>query len=97
MARDDIAALELRAAEIPAMGGREMGEFLRAAAREDAIPGTAIVELGCWFGAGAAQLTLGLHDRTNSDGVAIHCFDRWKANEAEAAKAALQGVDVKPG
>jgi hypothetical protein len=79
---------------IPSMGGRQIGHFLRKAA-EDAPPGTAIVEVGTWFGSGTAQLALGVRQRRAVD-VAIHCYDRWQANESEVTKAKKFGVSIEP-
>jgi len=97
MARLDaerLAELESVAAEIPSMGGLQIGAHLRKAAREDALPGTAIVELGSWLGAGTAQLALGLRERPDSDGIEIHCFDRYQATSAEEPKAAKAGLTL---
>ena len=44
---------------IPSMGGRRFGSLLRRLAC-DALSGTSIVEVGCWLGAGTAQLALAL-------------------------------------
>lgn len=89
--------LEQLAEQIPSMGGLKIGDFLRGAARDDAIPGTAIVELGSWLGSGTAQLALGLRDRKDDHGIAIHCFDRWEADESEVAKASAAGLDIAVG
>jgi hypothetical protein len=83
------------AEQIPSMGGRKLGPLLRNLAR-DAEPGTAIVEVGCWLGAGTAQLALGISERKAMD-VTLHCFDRWTANEAEVEKAAKAGWQIEPG
>jgi hypothetical protein len=68
------------------MGGRQCGPFFRDAACR-APSGTAIVEIGCWLGAGTAQLALGVRKRSDPQSISIHCFDRWTANKAEAQKA----------
>ena len=52
------------AEKIPSMGGTEIGALLREAAR-NAPSNTAIVEVGCWLGAGTAQLALGIRERQN--------------------------------
>jgi hypothetical protein len=83
------------AAQIPSMGGAKM-PALREFARE--APGnTAIVEVGCWLGAGTAQLALGILERENKTDIRIHCYDRWEANEAEIEKAARSGLHLQIG
>lgn len=79
---------------IPSMAGRKLGPALRRAARE-APSGTAIVEIGSWLGAGTAQLALGIRERERRD-VTLHCFDRWRAQPHEIAKAARQGLHLAP-
>lgn len=81
---------------IPSMGGREIGPALREFARV-AQPNTAIVEVGCWLGAGTAQLALGILENNDPTGIKVHCYDRWTANEAEIAKAARKGVHLDVG
>jgi hypothetical protein len=83
---ESIEELERRAASFPSMGGAEIGPFLRSLAR-DAPPKTAIVEVGCWLGAGTAQLALGLRDRGVEQTVKLHTYDRWTASPSEAEKA----------
>jgi hypothetical protein len=83
--------LERRAAQIPSMGGKEIGTFLRAAARE-ASPNSVIVEVGSWLGAGTAQLALGVRERKGNGTVRIQCYDRWVATKQEVVKAASNGV-----
>ena len=92
----DIAALEAQAATIPEMGGRRIGEYLRQMAR-DARRDSAIVELGCWLGAGTAQMALGLLDRPADHGVSIHCYDTFQLSEESALKAQRQGVPLGKG
>ena len=60
----------------------------------DAPGGTSIVEVGCWLGAGTAQLALGLREREREGRVLLHCFDRWQAQSVEIVKAAQKGVSV---
>ena len=72
---------------IPSMGGRKLGPLLRRLAC-DAPNGTSIVEVGCWLGAGTAQLALGIKDRERPGEVSLHCFDRWRAQRSEVEKAA---------
>lgn len=89
--------LERMAAQFPSMGGKEIGPFLRKAARE-APAGTAIVEVGSWLGAGTAQLVLGVRERGAEGSVPIHCFDRWEASKAEVMKAGDRGLaGLEPG
>jgi hypothetical protein len=73
------------------MGGRRIGAFLRAKAR-DANPNGSIVELGCWLGAGTAQMALGVLERPDNAKLPIHCFDNFHTSADSARKAALQGV-----
>lgn len=82
--------------EIPSMGGREIGPILREYTKA-APAGTAVVEVGCWLGAGTAQLALGIRERTTGSPLSIYCYDRWTANEPEVAKAALQGLSLEVG
>ena len=82
--------------EIPSMGGTEIGPVLRDYARK-APDKTAVVEVGCWLGAGTAQLALGIRERTNGANLRIYCYDRWTANEAEIEKAASRGLQLQPG
>ena len=78
---------------IPSMGGMKIGPVLRQVARA-AAGGTSIVEVGCWLGAGTAQLALGLREREREGRVSLHCFDRWQAQPVEIAKAAKKGVSI---
>ena len=97
----DTTDLEARAAGLPSMGGVEIGPRLRAAAR-GAAPGTAIVEVGCWLGAGTAQLALGLREAERLREVDIHCFDRFRATGSEVEKAGrfnvtlMKDADTRP-
>ena len=76
--------------EIPSMGGTEIGPVLRRLASN--VPsGQAIVEVGCWMGAGTAQLAMGARDNP------IHVYDRWRARPAEVEQAALFGVTLTDG
>ena len=86
--------LETRAAAIPSMGGREIGSHLRAWAA--AVPaGHVIVELGCWLGAGTAQMALGVRDSGRA--VEIHAFDHFEATASEVRKAHDAGVSLRSG
>lgn len=95
---DDQTAIDLEAvaAEIPEMGGRMIGQFLRRLAR-DAPPGTAIIELGTWLGAGTAQLALGLRSRQDDHGITIHSYDNFTVSESGAEKATRKGRPVAVG
>lgn len=85
------ADLEAYAARIPHMGGRSIGPWLSRWA--SFVPaGAAIVELGCWLGAGTAQLALG----ARQSGATIHTYDRWDARASEIRKARDQGVTLRP-
>jgi hypothetical protein len=82
------------AEQIPSMGGAKLGPVLRQFARE--APGnTAIVEVGCWLGAGTAQLALGILERETEADICIHCYDRWIANKVEVEKAARAGLHLE--
>ena len=82
--------------EIPSMGGTQIGPVLREYARE-APDNAAVVEVGCWLGAGTAQLALGIRERANGTKLRIHCYDWWRANETEINKAAKWGLQLQPG
>ncbi|MEX2127620.1 MAG: hypothetical protein WD871_05195 [Xanthobacteraceae bacterium] len=85
------------AAQFPSMGGKEIGPFLRKVARH-ARPGTSIVEVGSWLGAGTAQLALGVRERQSDQPVSIHCYDRWEASDSEVEKAVRKGnLTLEPG
>ena len=84
------------AARIPSMGGTEIGPLLRHVAGS-APADTSIVEVGCWLGAGTAQLALGIQDRQSDGHAELHCYDRWQANEAEVEKAAHWDVALVAG
>jgi hypothetical protein len=81
--------------QIPSMGGTKIGMLLREAARK-APCNTALVEVGCWLGAGTAQLALGIRERERQD-VQLHCYDRWQANKSEVEKAAKRGWHLEVG
>lgn len=88
--------LEAFAQRIPEMGGRRIGPFLRDQARQTP-PNTSIVELGCWLGAGTAQMALGLRERPEGHGVTIDCYDNFLISPASVQKAARQGVTFTEG
>ena len=88
--------LDHLASQLPSMGGTDIGPLLRQVTR-DAPGGTSIVEVGCWLGAGTAQLALGIRERDAPGTVSLHCYDRWEANEAEVEKAARAGVTLSSG
>lgn len=74
---------------IPSMGGTEIGPILRKYASR--VPsGQAIVELGCWLGAGTRQLLDGVQQSGND--VVVHSFDKFQVNKYQKKKAAEQGV-----
>lgn len=75
---------------LPSMGGAEIGEVLiRYAAR---VPREqAIVEVGCWLGAGTAHLAIG----AGPDGPQIHVYDRFRIRPGEPEQAT--GYDLTPG
>jgi len=84
------------ATRIPSMGGMEIGPALRDFARA-VRSNTAIVEVGCWLGAGTAQLALGVLENDEPTGIRIHCYDRWAANAAEVEKAQRWGLNLSEG
>lgn len=81
-------------ARIPSMGGHLIGEFLYRLARQHRGRGD-VVEVGSWLGSSCAYLSLGLRDAGST--AWIHCFDRFRANEAECEKARRAGCDLRPG
>lgn len=83
--------LEKQALEIPSMGGRSIGGFLQKAVLA-ARPGTNIIEIGAWLGAGTAQLAIGALKRTDSHRLQIHTYDRFQATAIEAQRACSKGV-----
>jgi len=74
--------------KIPHMGAHSIGPYLEAAVM-CAKPGTAIVELGAWLGAGTSHLA-----KTEAT---VHTFDIFETKGNEVKKAAMQGVDIKHG
>ena len=84
------------AERLPSMGGTALGPLLRGLAA-NASAQTSIVEVGCWLGAGTAQLALGIRERQLPGPVSLHCYDRWEANEPEVEKATKAGVSLAPG
>ena len=93
---EDLTALEALADQIPHMGGRLMGPFLRQLARE--APGdSAIVELGAWLGAGTAQFAIGIRERARQD-LQLHVYDNFATSRSSAEKANRQGyTDLREG
>ena len=88
----EILSLSDYARTFPSQGGVEIGQWLEKYASE--VPkGSAIVEVGCWLGAGTAHLALG----AMYSGAPIHCYDRWTATEQEVAKAERFGVNLWEG
>jgi hypothetical protein len=81
---------------IPSQGGTKIGAILREAAR-NAPSNTAIVECGCWLGAGTAQLALGIREREDMLNVQLHTYDRWQADKSEVEKAAMRGWHLSVG
>lgn len=85
--------LEVIPRGIPSMGGAELAPQLRTLARS-ARSGTAIVEVGSWTGAGAAQLPLGILERGSHDEVRLYAFERWHTSKAEPRRVDAGGVAV---
>jgi len=88
-----LPALEARARRIPSMDGRKIGPRLREYVRACVRDGEAVVELGCWLGAGTAQLCLGL--REAGIRAEVHSYDRFEARATERSKAASAGLKLK--
>lgn len=82
--------------QIPEMGGRRIGGFLRKSAQE-APADTKFVELGTWLGAGTAQMAAGLRSRADEHNIRIHTFDSFKISASSAEKARIQGVSFNEG
>lgn len=77
--------------KIPSMGGSEIGAQLYNWAAYSQ-PGTAIVELGTWMGAGTEHLARG----AEVSGCTVHCFDRFTARGSEIDKARDHGISLRP-
>jgi hypothetical protein len=74
-------------------GGVDIGPWLERYAGE-VEAGEAIVELGCWLGAGTAHLALG----AMKSGAPIYTYDRFVCiNEEERGKAEKFGLQFKIG
>jgi len=87
-----LESLRADARKLPSQGGAEIGAWLEKYASE--VPkGSAIVELGCWLGAGTAFLAIG----ANQSGASIHVYDRFNASAEEVVKARKFGVDLIEG
>ncbi|ASP64368.1 hypothetical protein [Sinorhizobium meliloti] len=82
--------------EIPEMGGRRIGGFLRDWAKHAPVK-TQIVELGTWLGAGTSQMATGLQSRADDHNIRIHTFDSFTMSASSAEKARKQGVEFKEG
>ena len=91
---ETVQELRALAASFPSQGGAEIGPWLERYAAQ-VPPGAAIVEVGCWFGAGTAHLALGALE--NPAKPEIHVFDRFRANDEEVGKAAKFGLWLKAG
>jgi hypothetical protein len=76
---------------IPSMGGDEIGRLLYEYAY-NVKTGCAIVELGCWLGAGTIHLARGVRDSYR--GVKIHAYDNFKAGKSQIDKADKFGVEL---
>lgn len=86
---------ELRALanKFPHQGGVAIGAWLERFAA-GVVPGSAIIELGCWLGGGTAHLALGAME----SGAPIFTWDRFICvNEEERGKAAAFKIDFKIG
>jgi len=94
LAQSELPMKDLRAyaKTFASQGGVEIGEWLEAYAAA-VVKGAAIVEVGCWLGAGTAQLALGAME----SGAPIHVYDRWMATAAETEKAAAYGIHLALG
>ncbi len=77
---------------IPSMGGTEIGPILKKYASQ-VNSGQAIVELGCWLGAGTRQLLDGVQQSGRD--VVVHSFDKFQVKGHQKEKAAAFGVNLK--
>lgn len=91
LAESDLDRLRAYARTFPSQGGVEIGDVLESLAA-DVFPGSAIVEIGSWLGAGTAHLALGAMQSR----APIHVYDRWQASSPEVEKAARFGVTLTP-
>lgn len=87
----NVEQLRAYARNFPSQGGVEIGPWLEEYAAK-VPPGSAIVEVGCWLGAGTAMLSLGAKRAAETE---IHVFDRFQAGPSEVIKAARFGVELK--
>jgi hypothetical protein len=99
---------ELReyARTFPSQGGVEIGPWLEKYA-SDVPAGSAIIELGCWLGAGTAQLALGVlagravqkfkGSKVQGGEIVIHTYDSFKASVHHVKKAQTRGVRLEEG
>ena len=88
--------LDSVAVHIASMRGTRTGLLLRKLAR-DAPAGTSVVQVGCWLGAGTAQLALGIRERRDAGDVRLHCYDQWQASHADVKRAASRSVNLSVG
>lgn len=87
--------LEEHIKSIPSMGGYQIASYLKEAVRT-IQEGRTIVEVGCWLGAGTAQLAMEVSESNKN--IEIHCYDQWEASETEVEKAQrLTGLSLKAG
>lgn len=76
---------------LPHMGSKNISMWLMKSAF-NCMPGTRIVELGDWLGAGAAYLGIGNQGKNK-----IHIFDHFYANKSEVEKASKFNVKLGVG
>lgn len=78
------------------MGGSELRDYFRQVL--PSLPaGSNIVEIGCWLGAGTAQLALAIRELGLAGKLSLHCYDYWQASGGEVLDAAAAGVTFAPG
>ena len=90
------AHLDVTAASIPSLYRTWRGLLLRRLGRATR-DGTAVVHVGCWLGAGTAQLVQGIRERSASGDVRLHAYDVWRATAWDVKRAARRGISLAAG
>jgi hypothetical protein len=87
-----MSGLRRTASTFPSQDGVRIGPWLERYAGM-VLEGLAIVEIGCWLGAGTAYLALG----AMQSGAPIHTYDRWTVSADEKVKAGHFGMRIAVG